>query len=557
MKKTTTPLVAKRIAIAVAAVCTSLSLPVAANDNKALLDLMLKKGVITQKDYDEFLDANKEADENKAFKESRIDKDVSASIKDIQKRQNDGSVKENGFGFKSKDGNSELNITGRLHFDARMLDGDWGNYSDRDSASLADRFSVRRARIGATGVFNKNINYEIVTNLVGSNANLLDTAWANYTPKPEAQIRVGRFKQPYGLETLQSSNNIDFMERSYQDQISPGKQLGAMFHGEQPNSLTYATSVYQTGFDPLSSSGGLEFGARATFNFAKAMQNAGDDFLFHIGLAATAGRSQVVPTTSSQSGSATDTKGTFISFNDEFGGLRNVYRNRIFGTSPCVSGGVNVSCTDKQISAPASDASDVKQSRGGVELALAKGPLKFQAEYTHLNLTATGKSAASGSPGTLYDVRSDGNAKVYYLELMYNLTGEPWAPTYRSGVVGAIRPTSPFDFSGMSGTGAWQLGLRYSAYDTSSFGNNTSASGGSTTGTYAGKSAYEIEGSPKGSTTTLGLNWILNPNARIMMNYAQSVFDYSFKPVDIGSSAVAATRGKNSQAFMIRSQFNF
>ncbi|MEY2823633.1 MAG: hypothetical protein RLZ64_171, partial [Pseudomonadota bacterium] len=43
MKKTTTPLTAKRIAIAVAAVCASLALPASANDNKAMLDLMLKK----------------------------------------------------------------------------------------------------------------------------------------------------------------------------------------------------------------------------------------------------------------------------------------------------------------------------------------------------------------------------------------------------------------------------------------------------------------------------------------------------------------------------------
>jgi phosphate-selective porin OprO/OprP len=141
--------------------------------------------------------------------------------------------------------------------------------------------------------------------------------------------------------------------------------------------------------------------------------------------------------------------------------------------------------------------------------------------------------------------------------MMYNLTGEPWAPTYRSGVVGSIRPASPVDLSNMSGTGAWQVGLRYSAFDASSFGNNTSGSGGSTSVTYGGNNAYEIEGSPKGNTTTLAVNWILNPNARIMFNYAQSVFDYSFTPVDIGSSAVAATRGKTSNAFMIRSQFNF
>ncbi len=47
MKKTTTTITAKQIAIAVAAVCASLSMPALANENKAMLDLMLKKGVIT------------------------------------------------------------------------------------------------------------------------------------------------------------------------------------------------------------------------------------------------------------------------------------------------------------------------------------------------------------------------------------------------------------------------------------------------------------------------------------------------------------------------------
>jgi phosphate-selective porin OprO/OprP len=109
----------------------------------------------------------------------------------------------------------------------------------------------------------------------------------------------------------------------------------------------------------------------------------------------------------------------------------------------------------------------------------------------------------------------------------------------------------------MTGTGAWQVGLRYSAFDASSFGNNTSRTGGDTDVLYNGGNAYEIEGSPKGNTTTLAVNWILNPNARIMFNYAQSVFGYSFTPVDIGSSVVASTRGNTSNAFMIRSQFNF
>jgi phosphate-selective porin OprO/OprP len=571
MKKTTTTITAKRIAIAVAAVCASLSLPAAANDTKAMLDLMLKKGVITQKDYNEFMEANKEADENKAFKESRIDQDVSKSIKDIQKRQNDGSVKENGFGFKSKDGNSELNITGRLHFDGRLLDGDWGEaYPDRDSGALSDRFSVRRARIGATGVFNKNINYEIVTNLVGSNANLLDTAWANYNFKPEAQIRVGRFKQPFGLETLMSSNNIGYMERSYQDQIAPGKQLGVMFHGEQPNSLTYAASAYQTGFDSASAQGGPEYAGRFTFNLAKAMQGVGDDVLLHVGVAGTRGTFQVVPTTSSQDGSNFLTRGAFISFNDEFGGLRNVYRNRINGTPPCsttTTTGTTGTCDYGGYSLAASDAASVDLLRKGIEVALAKGPFKLQAEYTMGDYTATSASRTAGTSSN-FSTGSTGQAKVYYIDLMYNITGEPWAPTYRSGVIGAVRPTNPFDLSTMSGTGAWQVGIRYSSYDASDFGNNTSSTGGSSNfkdgavrctsnATNSNACQYQIEGSPKGQTTTLGVNWILNPNARIMFNYSMSSFDYSFLPVDIGTGSGAAKRGDNSRAFMIRSQFNF
>jgi len=60
MNKSNNLVAAKRIAIAVATVCASLSAPAfAAADSKALLDLMLKKGVITQKDYDEFVEATR------------------------------------------------------------------------------------------------------------------------------------------------------------------------------------------------------------------------------------------------------------------------------------------------------------------------------------------------------------------------------------------------------------------------------------------------------------------------------------------------------------------
>ena len=73
MNNTPTRLIAaKRLAVAVAAVCATLAAPAFATDDvKNVLDLMLKKGMITQQDYDQFMKDNADAAENKQFKEKR------------------------------------------------------------------------------------------------------------------------------------------------------------------------------------------------------------------------------------------------------------------------------------------------------------------------------------------------------------------------------------------------------------------------------------------------------------------------------------------------------
>jgi phosphate-selective porin OprO/OprP len=557
---------AKRVAVAVAAVCATLSAPsYAADDVKNLLDLMLKKGVISQQDYDQFINENKDATENKQFKEKRIDDDVAKSAKYIQKHEKDGSVKPSGFGWVSEDGKNEVNLTGRLHYDARAFDNNFGTTNDRDASSMGDRFTARRARLGVTGVLNKDFTYEMIANLTGTNANatnsttstaLIDTAWINYMPNPAAQIRVGKFKQPFGLETLTSSNNIDFMERSYQDQIAPGKQLGVMMHGDIDANTVYAISGYQKDFDPASSNGSLapEIAGRFATNLAKAF-GAGDNVLLHVGIAGTAGKSSVVPTTSSQNGHASETKGAFVAFNDENSGLKNVFRNRIYGTPPCSSPSSGV-CSIDGYSLAASEAATVKKNMYGLELAAAYSATKFQAEYSQASYNAQSR-ASTGASNTFYDTQSKGDVKVYYFELIHNLTNESWASTYKNGVIGAVKPNSSFSFKDMAGTGAWQLAARFSKYDASNFGANSSggetkysANGGASSST---TESYSLEGSPTGTTTTVGLNWILNPNARIMLNYSVSKFTTTFTPVDISNT----TQGNTEKIVSLRSQFNF
>jgi phosphate-selective porin len=100
----------------------------------------------------------------------------------------------------------EAKVTGRVHFDARNFTTSLNAIADRDSASLGDSFEVRRARIGIVGTINKDISYELVGNAVGGTTNFVDTAWGNYGFNKKAQVRVGRFKQPFSLEELTSSN---------------------------------------------------------------------------------------------------------------------------------------------------------------------------------------------------------------------------------------------------------------------------------------------------------------------------------------------------------------
>lgn len=578
----------KLSAMALAVGVLSLSAQVHAGDPvRRLLDLQLKKGIITQQEYNELLAemdeptaaapapapaARNEAAEIKDFIKAQDNDKV---VKFVEKHEKDGSVKPSGLGWTSADGKNEINLTGRLHVDARVINNaEFGDSLDRDAGMMSDRFTMRRARIGVNGIFNKDIAYEVQLNGISSTANVVDTAWAAYKLDPAMQFRMGRFNQPFALETQTSANNIDFMERSYLHQMAPFKQLGAMLNGEK-GIFTYAVSGYQRDFDPQNNFNGLgpEAAARLTANLASAF-GASDKTVLHIGAAATTGRQTVTPTTATQTGSSSttyETRAPIVSFTDENLGLSNVYRNRIYGAPPCGTQLAGAVCTTGGYGLPASEVAKVDRSLKGLELAAAYGPAKLQAEWAQIDASASSNAITSG--GVAYTSAMSGNAKASYVEFMYNLTGENWADAYKSGVFSSIKPNSPFSFTNRSGLGAWQIGLRYSVYDASGFGDNsctaTTTAGANaicnyidgqivtSTGTTAGTKQYQIQGSPKGNTVTLGVNWLLNPNARIMFNYSRTSFDRSFLPVDIGTLRSNSKVGQGLDVFSVRTQFNF
>lgn len=479
--------------------------------------------------------------------------DIQKAIEYVKKHEKDGSVKPSGYGWVSADGEKSVNLIGLVHFDSRNIDNGLSESNDKDSASGASNYEVRRARIGLNGSIAKDLDYEILTNLVGSSPNLIHRAYINYGYNKNAQFRVGRFKQPFSLEEMTSANATDFQERSYGNQLVASQRLGVMVFGEPTKGFTYAISSYQDGFNELSNTtnaGTLGIG-RATVNFAE-LNNISDSVL-HFGVGIDKGRYETTPTTSTDTGTTASsyTRATIVSLRSEDRGLSNAYRAQIAGDF--VTAGYGVQANNN-----ASITKDLK----GLEVALAKGAFKFQAETFDSSYSASSRNYDSVNAVDYGTTNYDIKAKTNYFEFIYNLTGENWSNSYKSGAFTTVKPKANFSSGTGGGLGAWQLGIRLSNYEISEPTVVATKSDGQVVARSFAKINSNAswnsrgENSEKAQTITYGLNWILNPNSRVILNYAVTKFD---RAVTYLTTTTPATLGTTDleKVISIRTQINF
>ena len=445
-----------------------------------------------------------------------------------EKKKKEGvsaKIKDGAISWESGDGNTSVALTGRMHFDARASDIDfpdgYANKHDKDTGTGADQYEIRRARIGVKGKLLKNFKYEAVTNLVGS-APTIDVAYLDFAKYDKANIRFGKFKQPFNLEELTSSNNIDFMERSYVNQIAPAKKLGAMAFGELTPGFNYAASAFQMNDSELDyDSEGMSYAGRLGFDMAPFMGHS--DSIYHVGLSGFDSEYSVRGTTSSSGGGGTGTSASFLAFRSGGRGLSNIFRAQIQGEST----------TPTLQSALSDKTSEVEAKAVGLEGVFAKGPFKIQAEYAKADHEAK------------YDTtKMEVDSNVWYAEAMWLVTGENYADFFKKGAFGAIKPKNEVDFDGGNGWGALELGLRMEGYDvddgsiTGGNGSSRFQGGVKCNGTNGSSETAAGNSTQNGATETgcksgakaytAGIKWILNPNLMFKANYTHTKFDYNF-----------------------------
>ena len=160
----------------------------------------------------------------------------------------------NGLVVRSADSNFLMNIHGYAQADARFYFG--------QNIPATDTFLLRRVRPIIEGTVYERFDYRLMADFGSGNVNsssagnnaLLDDAYVNARLWPEVQLQVGKYKSPVGLERLQSTAELTFIETGYPTQMTPNYDLGVEVHNKLFNSpVNYAIGIFNGAIDGGSS----------------------------------------------------------------------------------------------------------------------------------------------------------------------------------------------------------------------------------------------------------------------------------------------------------------
>ncbi len=347
---------------------------------------------------------------------------------------------KSGLHFETLDKTVKLKLGGRIM-------NDWAWFADSDVGGaigeLEDGTEFRRARIYIAGQICSDITFKAQYDFAGGDADFKDV-WIGMKHIPiVGNVKVGHFKEPFGLEELTSSKYITFMERGLPDMFAPGRSTGFMIYNHGLNKrMTWAVSVFKNSTDSYGDdTGDGDYAYTGRITFLPWYQ--ADDKLFHIGLA-------------------------YSHRNPDDREIR--FRER----------------PESHLAPRFVDTGQFEAKRVdliGLEAAWVYGPFSLQGEYVQAIVDSIG--------------RDDCCFCGFYIYGSYFLTGEHRVYDRKKGVFGRIKPKRNYSSKPSGGKGAWEIAARYSYLDL----NDKSVNGG------------------RLQDFSVGVNWYLNPNTRIMWNY--------------------------------------
>jgi phosphate-selective porin OprO/OprP len=339
-----------------------------------------------------------------------------------------------------------------------VIEADYAAFLERDGGyDYNNGTGFRRARLGVEGSALKMFNYRLEVDFAGNAVGLTD-AYLQYTRIPKTLITVGQHKAPFGLESNNSDNYNVFLER--------GMFTNAF--GNAGAERRIGASLAYAPRDDLTLSAGL-FGDNESVgrSTGAALTDAPDESW---GLNGRATWEPVLE------------PGRIVHL-----GAAGFYRTSLkvgdVGDAVRLGDRPNIRIDNGNI-ADSGIVTGVESLRyAGAEAAAVFGPLTLAGEYGRLWLDrpAFGDEAFDG----------------FYVYGTFFLTGE--TRPFKGGNFDRVKPRRTF---GKDGIGAIELALRYDRLDLSD-------------------TPVLARAGNKARSLTLGLNWYLNPYAKVLVNWVR------------------------------------
>ena len=378
---------------------------------------------------------------------------------------------ENGFGFESANGKNVIKFRSLLQVDNR-------NYSDvsgigSDGKNISG-FDFRRIRPTVEGtVFGKyDFRFtpefgEAKTANATSTSGIVD-AYIDARFQPWFKVRAGKFKPFVGLERLQGGADIKFIERSYvSNNILPNRDLGAAIHGDVlDGKLNYSVGIYNGVTDGGDTPTTQDTNQDKDYAFRVFTTPFKDDVSvlsgLGFGLAATYG----------------DFKGTTTA--NGLPSYKTAGQESNFFTY--TSGSVFANGSRERIAPQAY---------------YYYGPLGIIAEYARVSQDVSNGTTSANLDNDAWQIAAS-----------YLITGE-------EASFKGVKPKNAFD-TDKGGWGAWELVARYQEnnIDDAAFSSATTT-----------RYADPRNNARSAKSWAAGVNWYLNQNVKIALNYENTSFD--------------------------------
>ena len=314
---------------------------------------------------------------------------------------------KDGLRLDSADGAIKLKIGGRIQHDYGYFAEDSG-LERRLGEDFEDGTEFRRSRLYFSGTIDDDLEFKAQYDFAGGDADFKDVYLGLKNHPTLGNVRIGQFKEPFGLEALTSTNHITFLERSLAATFAPFRNTGVMFYGTTNQERgTWAAGFFRQTDSFGDGQGGRDYNATVRLTLLPIYEDKGRKLL-HVGLAYTHQNYE----------------------NDE---IRFRSRPEVHLAPRLVDTGTF--------------AAEYGDLIGG-EIAWVDGSFSLQAEYVHAFIE--GRNPSVGDP----------RFWAASLQASYFLTGEHRPYKASDGAFTRVKPLKNYSKDG--GQGAWELAARLS-----------------------------------------------------------------------------------------------